>query len=446
MKNKIAIFFSSVGKWIRNAFKKIGKFFHDAFKIHDGKEPNFHTFCKLPSSRSVISALICIFAGVVVGALFMIVLSFFSEGTTPVVDALYGFVIMLLGPFSSGSADIVLTGFGNMLFFSAPLILTGLSIAIAFKTGLFNIGAPGQYFMGVLGSLLVALNIDCTGSPVAGFFVWLLSVLAGIVCGALWGCIPGIFKSLLNVNEVIVCIMTNWIAANVVSWVFGSQGLSHLVNSANGKSAYLVTTSTTGAGTPTLGLGKLFGGSYLDISIFIAIAMAIVIKIVLDKTTFGYELKACGLNKDAAKYAGMSEKRNVILSMAIAGALAGLGGCLYHLNPGIELSYKSAYQTLPSQAFNGIPVALLASNNPIGVIFTGILLRYLNEGGGNLVFAGFNMYIADIVIALIIYFAGFSKLIRDYVVAKQNKRADKYQQVIADSQTAQEDLQPTKEE
>ena len=360
-------------------------------------------------------------------------MSIFDKDTT-IGDSFFGLFIMIAGPFSSGASQFVSFNFGNMIFYSAPLIMTGLSVAIAFKTGLFNIGAPGQFLMGTIGSLLVALNINCAGNAFLGFLVWLLAIVVGMLMGMLWGCIPGLFKALFNVNEVIVCIMTNWIAANIVSWMFSSPALKHLVNTASGKTGYLITTAVTGTGTPKLGLGKLFNNSYIDISIFVAIILAIVVYIVLNKTTFGFELKACGYNKNASKYAGMNEKRNIVLSMAIAGGLAAIGGALYYLNPGIELNYLASYQKLPDYGFNGIPVALLASNNPIGVIFTGVFLRYISQGGENLARAGFNRYIADIVVALIIYFSGFSKLIKDIIDKKQKQKAKKVLEKIANTQ------------
>lgn len=396
----------------------------------DGKNKKptaFYTFVKrvlgMEATKSIVSSVACILAGILFGFIFMIIMALTSD-KIDISDAFKGLGIMISGPFSSGSSANVAFNFGNMVFYASPLILTGLSVAIAFKTGLFNIGAPGQFFMGTLGTLLVALNIDSTGNSVKGFFVWLLAVLVGMACGALWGCIPGLFKAFFNVNEVIVCIMTNWISANIITWVFSSDAMRYLVNIEGGKSAYLITTSHTGNSTPKLGLNSLFPESYIDISIFIAIGIAILVFIILNKTTFGFELKACGSNKNAAKYAGMNEKRNIILSMAIAGALAALGGAMYYLNPSIELQFKSAYQTLPAYGFNGIPAALLVSNNPLGVIFSGLLIRFLGQGGSNLSLAGYSQYVSDIVVALIIYFAGFSKLIHDLLNRKRNTKKE----------------------
>lgn len=401
---------------------KVKKFFKSLFVSVDSEEAKLLTFYKKDGTRSVISSLICILAGILIGFVVMLIMAAVSP-MIDITDAFQGLAIIFGGPFASGSAKYIVTNLGDMIFYAAPLIMTGLSVAIAFKTGLFNIGAAGQFLMGTMGSLLVALNINTVGSPVAGVFVWILALVVGTLFGMLWGAIPGIFKALFNVNEVIVCIMSNWIAANIVSWVFTE--CPHLGNTGSGKAGYLITTGVTGNGTPKIGLDKLFAGSYIDIGIILAILLAVVIYVVLNKTTFGYELRACGSNKHAAKYAGMNEKRNIILSMVIAGGLAALGGALYYLNPGIEFKYVAAYNKLPDYGFNGIPVALLASNNPIGVIFAGLFLRYIGQGGDNLTSAGYNRYIADIIIALIIYFAGFSKFIRDLLVRKRKKLTEK---------------------
>ena len=373
-----------------------------------------------PGFKSVTSSILCIIAGILVGFLVMILLSFFNDRTS-IGNAFQGLLVLLGGPFSSGRGAYIVTNLGDMIFYATPLIMTGVSVAIAYKTGLFNIGAAGQFLMGMMGSLLVALNINTNGNPTLGVLVWILAVIVGAICGMLWGAIPGFFRAVFNVNEVIVCIMTNWIAANIVSWVFGT--MPHLINSGSGKSGYLITTAVTGNGTPTLGLNRIFKGSYIDAGIIVAILIAIIIHIILAKTTLGYELRACGANRDGAKYAGMNEKRNIILSMAIAGGLAAIGGALYYLNPGIEFKFDSAYGSLPDYGFNGIPAALLGSNNPIAVIFVSLFIRFLNVGGGNLPSAGFNKYIADVIIALIIYFAGFSKFFKD-MLSKRKKKAE----------------------
>ncbi len=367
--------------------------------------------------QSFIASVVCILGGILVGAIVLFVLALFNKDI-PIGEAFRGILIVLGGPFSSGSSSDVLFNFGDMLLESTPILMTGLSVAIAFKTGLFNIGAPGQFLMGATGSLLTALSIPTTEST--RFWVWLLALLVGMLFGALWGAIPGIFKAVFKVNEVIVCIMCNWIAANAVSWIFYSTGDS-FINIAETKTKFIRTTMSNNVATPRLGLNKLFPGSNIDISIFIAALLAILIFILLNKTKLGFELKAGGFNTNAAKYAGMNGKRNTILSMMIAGALAGGGAALWYLN-GMNDFLWNTYSSLPTEGFNGIPVALLASNNPIGVIFSSIFLKYIGKGGFNLAgYTQFNEYVSNLIIAVIIYFAGFSKFIRDWLFNKRKK-------------------------
>ena len=370
-------------------------------------------FKKLLSSdgaKSVYSSLISILIGLLFGFIAMIVIALINGNGSPI----DGLTLMLKGPFSSKIADYRLTNIGNMIFYSVPLIFTGLSVAIAYKTGLFNIGAPGQYVMGTVGSLFVALTLE-QSSSLPGVVIWLLALLAGAAAGALWGAIPGILKAFFNINEVIICIMTNWISANLASWIFSST--ENLWSTETNKGGFLAKVSSSA--TPKL--GNLFNNSLIDIGIFVAIIVAIVIYVVMNKTTFGYELKACGFNKDASKYAGLNEKRNIILSMVIAGALSGMGASLYYLNSGIEYKFITAYSALPSYGFNGIASAFLANCNPIGIVFSSVFIRYLNMGGDFLVQAGFNRYVADVVVAVIIYMAGFTRIIKEGLLTKKKK-------------------------
>lgn len=388
------------------------------FKGHKKKEM-LDDLLHTESAKSIIASLICILGGVLVGFVVLFLIALFTPNI-PFSDAFRGLFIILGGPFASGSGNVMMI-LGDTLLESVPLIMTGLSVAIAFKTGLFNIGAPGQYLMGAMTALIIALSMDTTACP--AFFVWVLAFLAGTAVGALWGAIPGLFKAFLNVNEVIVCIMTNWIAANIVSWVFREN--QQFVNVAETKMNFVKPTSKNGVMTWRMGLDKIFEGSNIDCSIFLVILIAIGIYILINKTTLGYELKACGYNKHAAKYAGMNEKRNIVLSMMIAGALAAAGAALWFLNGKNDFRWDT-YQSLPDNGFNGIPVALLASNNPIGVIFSALLLRYIGKGGFNLAgFTSFNEYVSNLIIAMIIYFSCFSKFIRDLMDKKRKDRLEK---------------------
>jgi simple sugar transport system permease protein len=173
-----------------------------------------------------------------------------------------------------------------------------------------------------------------------------------------------------------------------------------------------------GVATPKLGLDLLFPGSQVNGGILIAIVLAIAVYILLNKTTLGYELKACGANRHAARYAGIRDKRNIVLSMAIAGGLSGAGAALYWLSGNTEF-FWSTYQSLPAAGFNGIPVALLAVNNPIGVVFSALFMAMLNIVGQQLTgFTAYNEYITDVIIAVIVYLSAFSLLIRTKLSGK----------------------------
>ena len=306
---------------------------------------------------------------------------------------------------------------GNMLFRATPLIMTGLSVAVAYKAGLFNIGAPGQYLMGTMTSLMLALGISSEAVP--AWLIWIIAFVGGCLAGAIWGAIPGMLKAFLNINEVLACIMTNWLAANIVTWAFDVSNFKNMVE--NTKAGYVYKTTFNGVATPKLGLDSVFPGSQINGGIIIAVIFAVAMYILINKTTLGFELKACGSNRHAARYAGINDKRNIVLSMAIAGALAAGGAALYWLSGNTEF-YWSTYQSLPAVGFNGIPVALLAVNNPIGVIFTGIFMAMLDIVGLQLTgYIAYNEYITDVIISVIVYLSAFSLVIRMMLNGKGKK-------------------------
>ena len=391
------------------------------------------------STRSVLASLISILIGLAAGAVVVLVVGLCSKNIAGK-TIWEGIRLIFIGLFSTGrdAAGALTfgfnpTSFGNMLFRATPLILTGLSVAVAFKTGLFNIGAPGQYLAGTAATLFIALSIPTAQVPV--WIIWILAFLGGMLAGALWGAIPGLLKAFLNINEVLACIMCNWIAANLVTWVFDVSNLKNVVE--NTKSGYVYSTAYgltevdgvwtyvkgNGVVTPKMGLDKLFPGSQVNGGILIAIVLAILVYIILTKTTFGYELKACGANRHAARYAGIKDKRSIVLSMAIAGALAGTAGSLYYLSGNTEF-FWSTYQSLPAVGFNGIPVALLAVSNPIAVIFTGIFMSMLDIAGLQLTnLTSYNEYITDVIISVIVYLSAFSLVIKMWLSGRKKKAA-----------------------
>lgn len=390
------------------------------------------TLLQKESTKSVLASLIAILIGMAVGAVIILIVGIFNSNLG-LKGALEGIQLVFGGLFSTGrnEAGALTFGFnptnmGNMLFRATPLILTGLSVAVAFKTGLFNIGAPGQYLMGTAATLILSLSIPTSVVPAP--LVWVIAFVGGCLAGAIWGCIPGLVKAFLNINEVLACIMTNWIAANLVTWLFDNGSLfENLQNHVeNTKTAYIYKTSFNGVQTAKLGLDKLFPGSQVNGGIVVAIIIAILVYILMTKTTLGYQLKACGASRHAARYAGIADKRNIVLSMAIAGALSGAAAALYYLSGNTEFYWTSAYQTLPATGFNGIPVALLAASHPIGVIFAGCFMSMLDIVGLQMTnLTAYNEYITDVIIALIVYLSAFSLVIRMLISGRKKHKAAK---------------------
>lgn len=322
-------------------------------------------------------------------------------------QAVEGFFTILSGPVTHG-----LKGVGQVFYFATPIIMTGLSVGFAFKTGLFNIGASGQFIIG--GFAAVVVGIKCEG---LGSVQWIFALLAAVLAGMFWGAIPGIFKAYFNVNEVIACIMTNYIGMYLVNYLVSTN--TDLYDKIRNYSKDVADT----ANIPGMGLDKLFAGSSINGGFFIALLAVAVIYIVLQKTTFGYELKAAGFNKDASKYAGMNEKRNIILSMAIAGGLAALGGALLYLaGSGKHIEIVDA---LADEGFTGISIALLGISNPVGVLLAGLFIAYITAGGFYLQLLDYPTEVIDIIIAVIIYFSAFSLFIRGFIMQRRKKKEEK---------------------
>ncbi len=369
-------------------------------------------------ASSLLASLVCILIGLVAGFLVLLVLggiTLAQEGSASSFPELLkttwaqGFKPILQGGFYS-NANTMGMGVRMEILEAAPLVMTGLSVAFAFKTGLFNIGAAGQYTMGAFFALFSAIVLKLP---------WWACLLASALGGAIWGAIPGIFKAFLNVNEVITSIMFNWIGLYAVNTLIYQGGAGAMYNLKTTKT-FTLKESSPGSLLPSFNVkvggedyfGKMFQPS---IGIFLAIAVAVVIWIIINKTTFGYELKACGHNKDAAKYAGINEKKNIVMSMTIAGALAGLGAGVFYLSGSKE--WEPLVSTaLPAAGFNGIAVALLASSNPLGCIFSAIFISHITTGGGFMYAKLFPSEVADIVSGVVIYLCAFSLLFKSGIL------------------------------
>jgi simple sugar transport system permease protein len=352
--------------------------------------------------QKIISALLSIFFGLVFGIVILLIASFFVTKAAYPLDAL--FTIITGGLRYSG-----LKGLGVILRFLAPILMTGLSVGFAFKTGLFNIGASGQFVTGAFVAAYIC--IKWTFIPLE--YLWIIGLVAAIIAGGLVGLISGLLKAYRNVNEVISAIMLNYIAMITVS------NLVKVIADVNNPSR----TQPPLSHIPTFGLDKIFGNNSTDISIFIAILVAILVYVILERTTFGYELKACGFNRNAARYAGINDRLNISLSMGIAGALAGLGGAMVYISAVTKVFDQLL--VLAPEGFDGISVALLGMSNPIGIIFSAAFIAALKNAGPALSRSGFNEEVVKIMTAVIIYASAFSLIFQEQIVKFFSKKGAK---------------------
>ena len=299
---------------------------------------------------------------------------------------------------------------GNTLVKTAPLLMCSLSIIFAYKVGLFNIGAAGQYCAGVGLALYAAI---------AWQMPWWVCILAAMAAGALLGAISGLLKAYCNVNEVISGIMLNWITLYLVNM------LLTLVKEETSPYTFQLTTHAPQALIPSLGLGKMFtNNQYVTLAIPLAIVTAVVVWIVLDKTRFGYELRATGNNKNAAKYSGMAEKRNIIVTLIIGGALAGMGAALLYLT-GFE-QWQCSTSSVPAMGFNGIAAAFLGGLHPVGAVLSSFFIQHITIGGAYVDKTMYCAQISDLISAIIIYLCGFvlfMKLAMNAGIAKHEEKA-----------------------
>ena len=348
------------------------------------------------SFSSSILAIIC-------GLLFGLVILLLSNPS----QASGGFMMILQGGFTDG-----IQGIGQMFYYATPIIMTGLSVGFAFQTGLFNIGAAGQFTIGAFVAVLI--GVKCTFLP-AGIHC-LVAIAGAALAGALWGMIPGLLKAFRNVNEVISSIMMNYIGMYLVNLLIQKLIYDHVKNQS------MAVAST--ANLPKAGLDKIFPNTDINVGIIIAIVFVILVYIILNRTTFGYELKACGKNQNASKYAGINAKRNIVLSMVISGALAGIGGALLYLaNSG---KYLQVLDIIAPEGFSGISVALLGMSNPIGILFAGLFIGHLTVGGYNMQLFDFAPEVIDMIIAAIIYCGALSLLFKGLISKIQfRKEKDK---------------------
>ena len=360
---------------------------------------------KNPGVQSLLTSLLCILLGLFIGYLVLLLIN--PTGA-------WGAITNVMKNFLTySSAKAQLKYLGNTLVRTAPLLMCSLSVLFVYKVGLFNIGAAGQYVAGACPCLYAALYLH---------WHWLPCMLLAIAAGALLGVISGLLKSSFNVSEVISGIMLNWIA------LYTTNMLLTNVKEATSPYTYQLKAEGTQAILPQISLSKLLSGNqYVTIAIPIAIVCAVVIWVVLSKTLFGYELKATGNNPNAAKYCGMAEKRNIILTLAIGGALAGLGASLLY-QTGYE-QWQCTYSSVPSMGFNGIAAAFLGGLSPIGSIFASFFIQHITAGGAYVDKSLYCSQISDLISAIIIYLCSFvlffKTVLNSWIARHEEKKARK---------------------
>lgn len=333
--------------------------------------------------QSLLTSFICIVLGMLIG--YIVLLFINPAGAT---EAILSIAKNFL---TYKSANMQLRYLGNTLVKTAPLLMCSLSVLFAYKVGLFNIGVAGQYVAGACACLYAAL---------AWHWSWLPCLLLAILAGAVFGCLSGVLKAYFNVNEVISGIMLNWIALYLTNMILSN------VKEETSPYTYQMMAAGKQAVLPSLGIGALFSNNqYVGLALPLSVLIAVAIWVLLEKTRLGYELKATGYNKNAAKYSGMAEKRNMILTLIIGGALAGLGGSLLY-QTGYE-QWQCTYSSLPTMGFNGIAAAFLGGLNPIGSIFASFFIQHITAGGAYVDKSVYCSQISDLISAIIVYLCGF---------------------------------------
>ena len=366
---------------ILNAFRPIANFFHRA-----NKKEGF---------RSIIASLISIIIGLVAG--FIIMLCIQPQYS---LNGLWTLV-------STGLSDASL--FGRALYRATPMIFSGVAIAFSFKLGLFNIGITGQVTIGAFCSLLAGLS----------GVNWFLCMLIGAIVGAIAGFIPGWLKAKFNVNEVLSGIMLNWVIYYMIG-IFGNTAVPSSFKDKTTPSELMMMPAS--GQMPSLGIPQMEG---VSVGLIIAIVFVIGIFVVLNFTTFGFELQMTGRNKSASKYAGVNQTKSIILSLTISGALAGICGYMLYADPGspTKFMWSSDSNTLLNDGFNGISVSLIAQNSPIGCIFSSIFLTLIDASKNSLrtISDGFyNIHYTELIKSVIIYVAALSSFFNLMLINRNN--------------------------
>ena len=361
------------------------------------------SFLQKEGVQAVIASLVCIFIGLLIG--FVVLFAINPAGAFEAIETI------LLNFMTRASTPAIMKSLGNTLAKTAPLLMCALSVCFCYKVGLFNIGAAGQYEAGAVVGLYAALALDMP---------WYVCLILAAIAGAALGAISGALKAYCNVNEVISGIMLNWITLYFANMVLSAPSVK---DPASPYTLDVMGINPSGV-IPDMGLGSLFANNnYVTIAIPLAVIAAIVIWMVLNQTKFGYELKATGFNKEAARYAGMKEKKNIIVTLAIGGALAGIGAAFLFLS-GYQ-KWSTTQTSVPNMGFNGIAATFLGGLNPIGTIFSSFFIQSITDGGSMIDRMVYPSQISDLISAIIIYLCGFVGIIKMAMNTLGTKRMEK---------------------
>ena len=333
--------------------------------------------------QSLLAALVCIVLGMLIGYVVLLFINPAGAGEA---------ILTVVKNFLTYSKPATQVKYlGNTLVKTAPLLMCSLSILFAYKVGLFNIGTAGQYCAGAGLALYSAL---------AWNMPWWACMILAMAAGALLGVVSGLLKAYRNVNEVISGIMLNWITLYLVNMLLTG------VKEPTSPYTFPLAGKNPAAILPSLGLGEYFSKNrYVGLALPLAVVMAVIVWVVLEKTKFGYELKATGNNKNAAKYCGMAEKRNTIVTLATSGALAGMGAAMLYLTAFEQ--WQCSTSSVPAMGFSGIAAAFLGGLHPMGAVLSSFFIQHITIGGAYVDKTMYCAQISDLISAIIIYLCGF---------------------------------------
>jgi simple sugar transport system permease protein len=358
----------------------------------------FSSLIKKDATKTVVTSLWCALLGLILGFLILLCIN--------ATNAAYGMTSVLGNYLIFSSPQDRLNYFGQTLAKTAPLIAMSLSILVSYKAGLFNLGGSGQYTIAVI--IISFLGISAN-------LPWWFVMIVAMIASAIWSMISGALKAFFNVNEVISGIMLNWIALYLANGILTNS--PDVWDPAHSES--ITINNTYNSFIPSIGLDGLFAGnSIVGLGMILILAIAIIIYILFNKTTVGFELKATGLNGDAASYAGINKVKSILIATAISGALAGLSASL-SLQNGFTCWKLSSIT--PEIGFQGISSAFLGGLHPIGIIFSSYFIVHITEGGSMITDLGFSPEVASIMTSVIIYLSGFVFFIKEIMHRREIK-------------------------